>query len=76
MALQARIGEVTERLVARSRATRAAYLERIDKAASEGPSRKKLGCANFAHGFAACGPGDKAALQDGDAPNLAHRHRL
>ena len=70
MALQARIGEVTERLAARSRATRAAYLERIEAAVGQGPARKKLGCANFAHGFAACAPGDKAALKDGDAPNL------
>ncbi len=71
MPIQARIGEVTERLVARSRPTRAAYLERIDKALSQGPARKKLGCANFAHGFAACAPGDKAALREGEAPNLA-----
>jgi phosphogluconate dehydratase len=71
MPLQARIGEVTERLVARSRASRAAYLERIAAAAGEGVARKKLGCANFAHGFAACAAPDKAALKDGDAPNLA-----
>ncbi len=71
MACQARIGEVTARIAARSRSTRAAYLERIDKAASTGPARKKLGCANFAHGFAACAPGDKAALRDGDGANLA-----
>jgi phosphogluconate dehydratase len=71
MPIQARIGEVTERLVARSRPTRAAYLERLDKAASQGIARKRLGCANFAHGFAACAPGDKAALKEGDAPNLA-----
>src|SRR5579863_2494510 len=70
MSLQARVGEVTERVAARSRATRAAYLERIDGAASQGPARKNLGCANFAHGFAACSPGDKAALKDGEAANL------
>jgi phosphogluconate dehydratase len=71
MTVHARIGEVTERLVKRSRSHRGAYLERIDKAASSGPARKSLGCANFAHGFAACGPGDKEALKSGDAPNLA-----
>ena len=71
MTVQSRIGEVTARLVKRSHAHRSAYLERIDKAANQGPARKSLGCANFAHGFAACGPGDKAALRDGDAPNLA-----
>ena len=71
MALQARIGEVTARLAARSRSTRAAYLERIEQAVSDRPARKKLGCANFAHGFAACSPHDKAALKEGDAANLA-----
>jgi len=71
MTVHARIGEVTERLAKRSRAQRGAYLERIEKAATSGPARKSLGCANFAHGFAACGPGDKEALKSGDAPNLA-----
>jgi phosphogluconate dehydratase len=69
MPVHARIGEVTARIAARSRATRAPYLERIDKAAGDGPARKKLGCANFAHGFAACAT-DKAALKQGEAPNL------
>jgi phosphogluconate dehydratase len=31
----------------------------------------RLGCANQAHGFAACAPGDKALLAAGRAPNLA-----
>jgi phosphogluconate dehydratase len=71
MPLQARIGEVTERIVRRSRPARGAYLAGIEQAASAGPARKKLGCANFAHGFAACGPQDKAALREGEAANLA-----
>ncbi len=75
MGLHARIGEVTERIVARSRASRAPYLDRIEKAANDGPARKKLGCANFAHGFAACAT-DKAALKEGEAPQPRHRHRL
>ena len=70
MSVHARIGEVTARLVARSKPTRQAYLERIDAALTDGPQRKKLGCANFAHGFAACSAHDKAALKEGDAPNL------
>jgi phosphogluconate dehydratase len=69
--LHARVGEVTERIVKRSHDRRRAYLERIDHAIGNGPTRKKLGCANFAHGFAACGPEDKHALRVGDAPNLA-----
>jgi len=69
--LHARVGEVTERIVERSRPSRQAYLERIDAAAAKSPARKRLGCANFAHGFAACGAGDKEALRDGSGPNLA-----
>ncbi len=69
--LNARVGEVTERVVGRSRATRRTYLERIEAAVATRPARKRLGCANFAHGFAACGTGDKAALRDGTGPNLA-----
>src|SRR5271154_5945755 len=69
--LHARVGEVTERIVKRSRDRRRPYLDRIDHAIGKGPTRKKLGCANFAHGFAACVPEDKHALRDGDAPNLA-----
>jgi phosphogluconate dehydratase len=69
--LNARVGEVTARIADRSRASRRAYLDRIDAAAAKGPTRKKLGCANLAHGFAACAPGDKEALRNGDGPNLA-----
>ena len=74
--LNARIGEATERIVRRSRATREAYLDRIDAAVAKGPTRKRLGCANFAHGFAACAPGDKEALRDGVGPQSRDRHRL
>ena len=60
--LHARVGEVTERIAKRSHDSRSRYLDRIEAAATKGPTRKKLGCANFAHGFAACGP-DKDALR-------------
>ncbi|MFP5071355.1 phosphogluconate dehydratase [Pseudonocardia nantongensis] len=68
------LAEVTERVVARSAGTRAAYLERIRSAAAQGPaagpSREGLGCANLAHGAAACGP-DKLTLTATPARNLA-----
>jgi phosphogluconate dehydratase len=70
MTVHATIGEVTERIVRRSRDTRERYLERIARAAESRPARKRLGCANQAHGFAACGPADKAELRSGDAPNI------
>jgi phosphogluconate dehydratase len=70
MTIHARIGEVTERIVKRSHDGRSRYLERIRKAGETGPTRKKLGCANLAHGFAACGPTDKERLMSGDEPNI------
>jgi phosphogluconate dehydratase len=70
MTIHARIGEVTDRIVSRSHDGRSRYLDRIRSAASKQPTRKKLGCANLAHGFAACGPTDKAELAQGDAPNI------
>jgi phosphogluconate dehydratase len=60
--LNARVGEVTERIAGRSRASRRAYLDRIDAAVAKRPARKRLGCANFAHGFAACAAGEGAAV--------------
>ncbi|NYF78098.1 phosphogluconate dehydratase [Granulicella arctica] len=70
MKLHTRIREVTERIALRSRATRAFYLAAVSTAAAEGTRRGNLGCANQAHGFAACGPGDKATLRQGKAANL------
>ena len=48
--------KVTERIERRSAETRAAYLDRMHRAAGEGPARGVLSCSNLAHGFAACGP--------------------
>ena len=67
--LHSRIGEVTQRIARRSHDARARYLDRI-AAASEKAPRARLGCANQAHGFAACSPGDKAKLAEGRTPNL------
>ncbi len=71
MTLHPRIAEVTERLRARSRDSRAAYLERIRSAAEKGPHRSTLSCGNLAHGFAACGLADKKSLKGDVVPNLA-----
>ncbi len=65
------VAEVTERLVTRSAATRAAYVERNRAAAQAGPARTRLACANLAHGFAAAEPADKEALRGTVKPNLA-----
>ncbi|MBF8729150.1 phosphogluconate dehydratase [Pseudomonas guariconensis] len=66
-----RILEVTARLVERSRATRERYLELIRGAASDGPMRASLQCANFAHGVAGCGAEDKHSLRMMNAANVA-----
>jgi phosphogluconate dehydratase len=66
-----RILEVTERLIERSRATRSVYLSMIRAAANTGPARGSLQCANFAHGVAGCGGGDKQRLRLMDSANVA-----
>lgn len=69
--MNSRVEEVTNRIVERSRATRTRYLDAIAAAASVTPRRQGLGCANQAHGFAACGQQDKAVLREGNAGNVA-----
>jgi phosphogluconate dehydratase len=71
MPIHPRIEEVTERIRLRSRDGRAAYLERIARAADAGPRRAGLACGNLAHGFAACAVDDKAKLAGDIVPNLA-----
>ncbi len=63
--------EVTQRIVERSRATRADYLARMEAARQAGPGRGKLSCANWAHAFAASPDGDKQRMRDPSAPNVA-----
>ncbi|MFC0039815.1 phosphogluconate dehydratase [Actinomadura rayongensis] len=65
------LARVTARIAERSAATRAAYLDRIADARLAGPARGALGCANLAHGFAACSPGDKLLLRGAATPNIA-----
>ena len=70
MTVNPTISAVTEAIIARSRLSRQRYLARIAEAAQTKPQRKALGCANIAHGFAACGVTDKTMLRFGEAPNL------
>ena len=62
---------VTERIIARSRDSRADYLARMEAARHAGPGRAKLSCANWAHAFAAESDGDKLRMRDPTAPNIA-----
>jgi len=65
------VEKVTQRIKERSKDSRAAYLARVMTAADEGPARGTLPWSNLAHGFAACGSDDKAALSGNVAPNIA-----
>ncbi len=65
------VHKVTERIRERSAATRDGYLTRLHAAAGEGPNRSVLSCGNLAHGFAACGAADKAALSTTAKVNVA-----
>src|SRR5580765_630856 len=70
-AMNPTVTRVTERIIERSRAPRAAYLARIAAARDSGPHRRRLSCGNLAHGFAASNVADKASLRAVRAPNLA-----
>jgi len=61
--------DVTARIAARSRDSRAAYLERMARAAGDGPKRAHLSCSNQAHAYAVMGA-DKETLIADRAPNL------
>ncbi|WP_367118756.1 phosphogluconate dehydratase [Phenylobacterium sp.] len=63
--------EVTQRIVERSRESRADYLARMAAAREAGPGRGKLSCANWAHAFAAQPDDDKQRLRNPAAPNVA-----
>ncbi len=62
--------QVTRRIVERSRATRSAYLARIDAAQGRFPARGVLSCANLAHGFAGLEGNDKLAIKAQRVPNI------
>src|SRR3546814_14294771 len=70
MTLDPRIAAVTDRIRARSRRSRAAYLAGIEAAHQQGPNRSRLSCGNLAHAFAACGPTDKGRLRADATPTL------
>ena len=60
MNLNATVANVTARIAQRSQATRAAYLQQLEKAAARKPGADRLGCSNVAHAFAAMPAADKS----------------
>jgi phosphogluconate dehydratase len=69
MGLHPEIGAVTDRVIERSRKSRAAYLRFIADQREAGLSRPRLSCGNFAHGFAAA-EADKATIRAGKSVNI------
>ena len=64
------IARVTQRIVEKSQASRARYLDLMDREGDSHPDRHFLSCSNLAHGFAAA-EDDKPAIAGGRGPNLA-----
>ncbi|MBC7477869.1 MAG: phosphogluconate dehydratase [Pseudorhodobacter sp.] len=69
MPLHPTLARVTDRIRERSLTSRAAYLQRIAQAKSEGPARAHLSCGNQAHAYAAM-TADKPALTAARVPNI------
>ena len=69
--LNTAVDDVTQRIIERSRTTRKAYLDRVNKLADGPPNRGIMGCTNIAHAFAAAPSNDKLVLHAERAPNLA-----
>ena len=70
MMLNPVVAKVTDRIIARSRQGRQAYLDLIARAREEGVNRTNLSCGNLAHGFAAALE-DQTTLRGGKVPNIA-----
>ncbi|WP_425090499.1 phosphogluconate dehydratase [Tropicimonas sp. S265A] len=69
MDLNSTVAAVTERIIKRSGAARAAYLDRMRRAADDGPRRAHLSCGNQAHAYAAMTE-DKSTLAAARQPNI------
>lgn len=65
------IQSVTNEIIERSYKTRSAYLKHVDSCAKKVPQRVGMGCANLAHGFAACDEQEKLDLTAEQKPNIA-----
>ena len=70
MKLHPAVEAVTQRIRARSAASRSAYLARLDAAAGRKPGAQRMGCANVAHAFAALPANDKFRVVAEKAPNI------
>ena len=71
MALHPVVEQVTNRIVQRSKPSRAAYLAHLEAARVQGVQRGALSCTNLAHGFAAFPANDKLKLREYKQPSVA-----
>ncbi len=69
MTLQAGVAAVTERIVARSRPSRRAYLDLIERQRDTATPRSQLGCANLAHAYAGTSE-DRDTMKAGQGMNI------
>ncbi|MBP5982530.1 MAG: phosphogluconate dehydratase [Fluviicola sp.] len=68
--VHSQIQVVTDRIVERSKTTRASYLEQMTAQFQTVAVRSGLHCGNLAHAFAGCGSHDKSVLAGDAQPNL------
>ncbi|MBM3394981.1 MAG: phosphogluconate dehydratase, partial [Betaproteobacteria bacterium] len=71
MNLNTVVAQVTQRIQARSKSSRTAYLVRMKAALDKGPVRKGLACTNLAHAFAASNKADKLVIRELRKPSIA-----
>ncbi|MEZ9199732.1 phosphogluconate dehydratase [Shewanella sp. 10N.286.54.B9] len=64
------VQSVTDRIIERSKDSRAKYLAALDDAKNRGVHRSALSCGNLAHGFAACNPADKSSIKQLTKANI------
>ncbi len=69
MTLHPTIAAITARIIEKSKAGRARYLDLIAREGENGIGRPRLSCGNLAHGFAASGD-DKPLIRQGQAMNI------
>ncbi len=63
------IDRVTDRIIERSKQSRAAYLAQIEREAENQPDRAQVSCSNLAHAFAGAEQ-DQPALKTNAGPNI------
>lgn len=70
MSIHSEIQRITDRIIAKSAATRSAYVEQMKHQFEQETTRSGLHCGNLAHAFAGCSPADKSVISEGQLPNL------